>query len=67
MGLVIRNIVTEQGEVTINLNLTLKIETDGTIKTIVGQEIVKKEENFKYELPTPDELKGDLISFGKNI
>ena len=67
---------TENGELTINLNLTIKIEADGSIRVATATNEatptkpqppeIKMDDKFKYEIPDLFEP-GKLIDFGKNV
>jgi flagellar basal body rod protein FlgF len=72
----------ENGELTINLNLTIKIEADGTLsvaptaeKTDHSKPIIplkKQEENKEsyvndFDFGFGDENENGIISFGKNV
>lgn len=66
----------ENGELTINLNLTIKIEADGSLSVA---QTAEKVEQYKPIIPTkkldekkdtfiPDfESEGNIIDFGKNV
>jgi len=67
----------ENGELTINLNLTIKIEADGSFKvtpTVAAPPepaaVLHKKEDVtppQYEIPEWDVNEGNLINFGKNV
>lgn len=68
------------GQVTVNLNLTIKIEADGSLSVapMIGQQqiaekVLEKVENkeeetkFKYEIPDFGFGEDNIIDFGKNV
>lgn len=60
---------TIQGEVTVNLNLTIKIEQDGSVRINSGEstaEVSHSPEVNNFEIPD-FEQENLLINFGKNI
>jgi len=61
------------GELTINLNLTIKIEADGSLSVLpavtptTDRVSEKKDNKTEYELPDLDVGESDIINFGKNV
>lgn len=63
---VIERVVSKEGEVTVNLNisLTLKLE-DGALK--MTPQIQQVQTTDKVDIELPDMEGGELISFGKEV
>jgi len=64
----------QNGELTINLNLTIKIEADGSLKVTPTAEAapqtpppLPKPEDVKWEMPDLEIGEDSLINFGKNV
>jgi hypothetical protein len=66
---VIRQITTEtvQGEVTVNLNLTLTLHIDQSGDVSMNVSTTKPAETPDYVPQIPDWDDGDLIEFGKEV
>lgn len=68
---IITQVESKQGEVlvTINLNLTIKLDSDGNVVRIDNKgESAKAPENVKYEMPKMEDNTDLLLSnFGKAV